>query len=156
MKRSVRFFVGLACVLSVMLTGLCACTGSRPASTVTLDPIDDGGLAGRPTVAVPYGQMTLLDVMSINEPSIAWSRLSKYTHSLHSGTTATFLVADTYGGELELKVEFDAQKDQVNRADLHYGELAVSILTDDNAVLDPIFEAIRQHYSQQPAPEAAE
>lgn len=147
MKQSVKFCIGLLCVLSVMLVGLCACTGNRPSSTVTIDPIDDGGLAGRPTVAVPNGQMTFNDLMALNGTSISWDRISKYTHSMQSGTSAVFYVADTYGEEMTLQVEFDADQDAVLRADLSYADLTVSLLTDDDAVLVPILQALRDKHN---------
>lgn len=149
MKRSVQLCIGLLCVLSVMLVALCACSGSRPGATVTVDPIDDGGLAGRPTVAVPFGTMTFNDLMANNGTTIYWSSLSKYTHSLRSGTSAVFPVSDNYGGEMELQVEFDAEQDRVTRADLHYKDLVVSLLTDDTMVLMPVLEAINEHYKQE-------
>jgi len=149
MKRSVQLCIGLLCVLSVMLVGLCACSGNRPSATVTVNPIDDGGLAGRPTVAVPYGQMTFNDLMANNGSTIRWSKLALYTHSLQSGTSAVFPVADNFGGELELRVEFDADQDTVTRADVHYKDMIVSILTDDTMVLVPVLEAINEHYKQE-------
>ncbi len=148
MKRSIQLCVALLCLLGVMLVALSACTGSRPSATVTVNPIDDGGLAGRPTVAVPYGQMTFSDLMALNGSSISWARLSKYTHSMQSGTSAVFYVADTYGEQMELQVTFDADADAVTRADLLYGELTVSLLTDDDSVLIPVLEALRAHHGE--------
>lgn len=143
MKKWVVY--GVLAALSVTLIGGMTACGDSPSSTVVIGAEEDG--LTRATVPVDYGTMTLSDVMAINAPTIKWSKLSLYTHTVTETGSALFSVVDTYGEEATLTVTYDAATDNVITADLSYGDITVSILTHDNTVLLPILEAMEEDYA---------
>lgn len=139
MKKTVKTILIAACVVATFAAMLLL-TGCNPDSPAIITPSDS--TPTKPTVAVPASQMTLNDVMAINDDEMLWSRLSVFEHTMNDDGTATFKVADTYGEEATLVAAFDADADIVTKADLTYGDVTVNILTDDNFVLMPIIQAM--------------
>lgn len=139
MNKTVKTILSVACVAATV-AAMALFAGCNPDTPAVITPSDS--TPTKPTVAVPKTQMTLSDVMAINAPELIWSRLSVYEHTMNDDGTATFMVADTYGGEATLLVEFDEEKDVVTKADLTFEDLTASILTDDNFAFMPIMKAM--------------
>lgn len=138
MKKTVKTILSAACIVATV-AGMVLLSGCNDTPAV-ITPSDS--TPTKPTVAVPKTQLTLSDLMAINDPNLTWSRLSVFEHTVGDDGTATFKVSDTYGGEATLAVEFDAEKDVVTKADLMYEDLTASILTEDNFALMPIMQAM--------------
>lgn len=141
MNKTVKTILSTLCVVAAV-TGMALLAGCNDNEPAVITPSDS--TPTKATVAVPASQMTLNDVMAINDDELPWSRLSVFEHTVGDDGAATFKVADTYGEEATMIVEFDEAADAVTKADLMYEDITVSILTDDNFVLMPIVQAMHE------------
>ncbi len=153
MKTYGKSIAVTAAVLTMVLMLLTACSG-KPSATVNIEPVKNG-LTGRPTVAVPEKQMVFTTLMEMNGVNISWKRLECYDHAVIDEDSAVFAVADTYGEECSLYVDFNAETDAVTRADVVYGDVTLSILTDDDIVLLQLLRAFEQAHISKDAEAAA-
>ena len=93
MKKTVKTILIAACVVATFAAMLLL-TGCNPDSPAIITPSDS--TPTKPTVAVPASQMTLNDVMAINDDEMPWSRLSVFEHTMNDdGTIAKVDVKGT-------------------------------------------------------------
>ena len=127
----------------ILLIALCSLAGcSDNTDAVITTPSDT--VATEPTAPVPLGPMTLEDLTRIMSPAMTWSDIMMYDHTAVDDTHATFEVSDQSGNKCTLAVTYDAVADIVTVADLSYGDLTFSVLTDSTAPIRDIMVAIRQ------------
>lgn len=153
MKTYGKPIAAAVAVLTLVLTLLTACSG-KPSATVNIEPVKNG-LTGRPTVAVPEKQMVFTTLMEMNGLNISWEKLSRYDHAVIDEDSVVFAVADTYGEECSLYVDYNPETDAVTRADVVYGDMTLSILTDDDIVLMQLLRAFEQTHLSKDAEAAA-
>lgn len=137
-----RFF-RLLCAATILLIMLCSLAGCGDQSDAVITAPDEPTTTA-PTQPVPLGPMTLEDLTRIMSPAMTWSEIMMYDHTAVDDTHATFEVSDQSGNKCTLAVTYDAIADIVTVADLSYGELTYSVLTDSTAPIRDIMVAIRQ------------
>ena len=135
-------FSRLLCAATILLIALCSLAGCGDNSDAVISTPTDA--VTEPTAPVPLGPMTLEDLTRIMSPNMTWSDIMMYDYTAVDDTHATFEVSDANGNVCTLAVTYDAVADVVTVADLSYGELTYSVLTDSTAPIRDIMVAIRQ------------
>lgn len=132
-------FLRMACAIAALAVAVCALPACNDTGDVNINntPVE------QQSEPVPKGQMTLFDLMMIMSETMAWSDIRDYDHTLVTDTNAVFEVSDEKGNLCTLDVTFDAAADTISKADLTYGDLTLSALTESTSVVRDIMVAIR-------------
>ena len=127
----------LLCVTVAALMLLCftACYQSSP---TVINPVDDPSVTTtteetfvtRPTVAIDPSRLTMDTLYLLHHPDMTWSSLENYEHDMTDDTSATFTVSDKYGATCTLDVTYDADSGKLTVADLTFGDVTETILTN--------------------------
>lgn len=134
--------IRLLCAAAILVIALCTLAACGDDTDVVINSPDTA--ATTTTAPVPLGPMTLENLTREMAPDMTWSAIKMYDHTVVDSNHARFEVRDDNDNVCTLDVTFDEAADTVSQADLTYGELTVSVLTDSTAPIRDIMVAIRQ------------
>ena len=146
MKSNLRTAVAVIVAAVLLCTAALMLSACREIPTVMIDPVDDVSTTAtyvtRTTVPTPDGQVTILDLMSIHDTEIPWSKLESFNHTMIDEDTARLAVWDTYGKECTLDVTIDFDTGMLTEADLYFGDVHTSILDESGTCFMPVLYAL--------------
>ena len=149
-----RFFRIAALSLAVCTAAVCL-SACKPNTPPVVDPFDDSTTAttasGYPTyptyptyatLPAKENQLTLMVLLDLHGPTIAWSSLESYTHTKTGDNTAAFVVADNFGHECDFRVTIDPATGNLTEAILSYKDITANVLDESSLGLLNILTAL--------------
>lgn len=139
MKRLMRMLALLA-ALAMLCGALTACRNTEP---VVITPVEEEE-PDPPDPYIPEDQLRFTDLLTLNATHIPWSWLEPYQHTLIGDNTAQFTIALNTDPSVVsvMTVTFDKEANEVLTADATYGDVTVSLLTENNGDLLPLLAAM--------------